>query len=90
MDERKESDPGVGMRSKKMWIDSSLVEKLKERDAAYKQGNVTRNNSLVKQYKYDLRRLIKMAKHKYRDKVEEKFSRLDTRRVWQRLLVITD
>lgn len=36
MDERKESDPGVGMRNKKTWTDSSLVEKLEERDAAYK------------------------------------------------------
>lgn len=50
-----------------------------ERDA-YKQGKLTGDNSLVKQYKYNLRKWIKMVKPKYRDKVEEQFSGSDTRR----------
>ena len=55
--------------NRKPWIDGSFVGKLKERDAAYKHGKVTRDNCMVKQHKYDLRRSIKMARHKYRDKV---------------------
>ena len=54
IDKRKESDPGVGMRNQKTWIDSSIVSKLKKRDAAYKQGKVTGGKNMVKQYKYDL------------------------------------
>ena len=50
--------------NQKLSIDDSLVGKLKERDAAYQHGKVARDNSMVKQYNYDLLRLIKMAKHK--------------------------
>ena len=32
---------------------------------------------MVKQFKYDLRRSIKMAKYKYRDQLEDQFSGLD-------------
>ena len=44
---------------------------------------------MVKQYKYDLPRLIKAARHKYRNKVEEQFSGLDMRRMWQGLQTST-
>ena len=57
--------------AQKPWVDGSLVGKLKASDAAYKQGKAAGDNRLVKQYKYDLRRSIKMAKHNYRDKVQE-------------------
>lgn len=47
---------------KKMWIDGSLVRKLKKRHAAYKQGKMSRDNSMVTQHKYNLRTLIKVAR----------------------------
>jgi hypothetical protein len=37
------------MMSFKTWIDGSLVKKLNERDVAYKQGKVARDNCMVKQ-----------------------------------------
>lgn len=57
--------------NQKPWIDGSLLGTLKVRDAVSKHGKVNGENSMVKQYKYDLRRSIKMAKHKYRNKVEK-------------------
>ena len=44
----------------------SLSGKLKARDAAYKHGKVSGDNCMVKQYKYGLRRSIKMARQKWR------------------------
>lgn len=63
--------------NQKTRIDGSLVGKVKERDAANKHSEVTGGNSMVKQYNYDLRRSIYIAKHKYRHKVEEQFNGSD-------------
>lgn len=81
---------GTGICSGSPWIDVSLVGKLKERDAADKHGKLTGDNCIVKQYKYDIRRSIKMAKQRYRGKVEEQISGSGMRRMWQGLLTITD
>ena len=43
-----------------------------------------------KQCSYSLRKAIKEAKHRYRDKVESQFNGSDTRRMWQGLQTITD
>ena len=73
--------------NQKPWIDGSLVRKLNETDAAYKHGKLTGDNCMVKQYKCNLCRSIKMARPKYRDKMEEQFIGLDMRRMWQRPVV---
>ena len=43
-----------------------------------------------KQCSYSIRKAIKQAKHKYRDKVESQFNCLDTICMWQGLQSITD
>jgi hypothetical protein len=68
-----------------MWIDGSLVRKLNERDVAYKNGKVTRENRVDKQYADESR-----WQNTYRDKVEEQFSGSDTKPMSQGLLNITD
>ena len=44
---------------------------------------------MVKKYKYDICRSIKIARHKYRIKWEEQFSVSEARYMWQGLLTIT-
>jgi hypothetical protein len=51
--------------NRKLWIDGSLGRELErdaERDAAYKHSKVTGDNCVIKQYKYDPCRSIKMAR----------------------------
>ena len=55
-----------------------------------KLGKVTGNMTEYKQCSYSLRKAIKQAKLRYRDKVESQFNGSDTRGMWQGLQSITD
>ena len=76
--------------NQKPWIDGSIRVKLKVRNTAFNQGNVTGNMTEYKQCSYSLRKAIKQAKHQYRDKVESQFNGSDTRGMWQGPQTITD
>ena len=74
----------------KLWIDGGIHAKLKARTTAFTNGKMTGNMAGYKQSSYSLRKAIKLAKCRYRDKVESQFNGSDTRRMWQCLQTITD
>ena len=67
--------------NQKLWIDGSILTKLKAQTTAFSHGKATRNMTEYKQCSYSLRKAIKHAKRQYRDKLEAQFNGSDMRRM---------
>ena len=74
----------------KLWMDGGICAKLKARTTAFYHGKRSGNMAEYKQCSYSLRKAIKQAKCRYRDKVESQFNGSDIRCMWQGLQEITD
>ena len=70
----------------KPWFTRSVKERLKEKDEAYKSGDLV----AFKRAKYTLDKELRCAKLEYRNKLEEQFCSGNSREVWQGLESITN
>ncbi len=74
--------------NQKPWVDRSIRDAVNHRTAAYNAGLLSGNMSEYKALCYDLRRAIRAAKRRYRERIESHFQLNDSRRMWQRLKTI--
>jgi len=75
--------------NQKPWVDGSIHAALNARTAAYNSGLVSGHMEEYKAPSYRLRRAVKEAKKRYRDRVETQMEQHETRRLWQGLWTIT-
>ncbi|KAI4899182.1 hypothetical protein NFI96_003321 [Prochilodus magdalenae] len=71
---------------KKPWMNREVCLLLKARDAAFKSGDWEAYSSA----RANLSKGISMAKHCYKQRIEEHFSSSDPRRMWQGIQTLTD
>lgn len=76
--------------NQKPWVDKTIRAALNARTAAYNEGLTTGDMSPYKAAAYKLRKAVKAAKRRHRDKVEGQLRDRDTRRMWQGLRTMTD
>lgn len=76
--------------NQKPWVDRSIREALNARTTAYNECLLSGNMAPYKSTCYELRKAVKLAKKRYREKVELNLSNNDSRSVWQGLKMITD
>lgn len=76
--------------NQKPWVDRSIRAAVNKRTAAYNAGLLSGNMSEYKASCYALRRAVRAAKHKYRERIESHFQLNDSRRMWQGLRTICD
>ncbi len=69
-------------------MDRSIRDAVNHRTAAYNAGLLSGNMSEYKASCYALRRAIRAAKRRYREKIESHFQLNDSRRMWQGLKTI--
>ncbi len=69
-------------------MDRSIRDAVYHRTAAYNAGLLSGNMSKYKASCYALRRAIRAAKRRYREKIESHFQLNDSRRMWQGLKTI--
>ncbi|KAL2085072.1 hypothetical protein ACEWY4_018392 [Coilia grayii] len=84
--------PTVKIKSfpnQKPWVDKDVRMALKTRTTTYNAGLTSGDMSDYKAASYSLRRTIKDAKRRYRDRVEADFMAGDPERVWKGLRTIT-
>ncbi|KAG5263395.1 hypothetical protein AALO_G00264390, partial [Alosa alosa] len=84
--------PTVKIRSfpnQKPWVDREVRTALKTRAMTYNAGLISGDMTDYKAASYSLRRAIKDAKRRYRDRVEADFLEGDPVRVWKGLRTIT-
>ncbi len=74
--------------NQKPWVDRSIRDAVNHRTAAYNAGLLSGNMSEYKASCYALRRAIRAAKRRYREKIESHFQLNDSRRIWQGLKTI--
>ncbi len=74
--------------NQKPWVDRSIRDAVNHRTAAYNAGLLSGNMSEYKASCYALRRAIRAAKRRYREKIESHFQLNDSRRTWQGLKTI--
>ncbi len=74
--------------NEKPWVDRSIRDAVNHRTAAYNAGLLSGNMSEYKASCYALRRAIRAAKRRYREKIESHFQLNDSRRMWQGLKTI--
>ncbi len=74
--------------NQKPWVDRSIRDAVNHRTAAYNAGLLSGNMSEYKASCYALRRAIRAAKHRYRERIESHFQLNDSRRMWQGLKTI--
>ncbi|KAI4894227.1 hypothetical protein NFI96_006080 [Prochilodus magdalenae] len=72
--------------NQKPWMNREVRLLLKARDAAFRSGDREAYSSA----RANLRRGISMAKHCYKQRIEEHFSSSDPRRMWQGIQTLTD
>ncbi len=72
----------------KPWVDRSIRVAVNHRTAAYNAGLLSGNMSEYKALCYALRRAIRAAKRRYRERIESHFQLNDSRRMWQGLKTI--
>ncbi len=83
---RRNSDKNnLNLPQPKPWINNDVRSALSARTSAFKSGNTDDR----KQVSYDLRRSIKPAKRRYKNKVEEQFNTNNARSMWQGINNIT-
>ncbi len=74
--------------NQKPWVDRSIRDAVNHRTAAYNGGLLSGNMSEYKTSCYALRRTVRAAKLRYRERIESHFQLNDSRRMWQGLKTI--
>ncbi len=74
--------------NQKPWVDRSIRDAVNHRTAAYNAGLLSGNMSEYKASCYALRRAVRAAKRRYRERIESHFQLNDSRRMWQGLKTI--
>ncbi len=74
--------------NQKPWVDRSIRDAVNHRTAAYNAGLLSGNMSDYKTLCYALRRAVRAAKLRYRERIESHFQLNDSRRMWQGLKTI--
>ena len=74
--------------NQKPWVDSTIRAAVNKRTAAYNAGLLSGNMSEYKASCYALRRAVRAAKLRYRERIESHFQLNDSRRMWQGLRTI--
>ncbi len=74
--------------NQKPWVDRSIRDAVNHRTAAYNAGLLSGNMSEYKALCYALRRAIRAAKRRYRERIESHFQLNVSRRMWQGLKTI--
>ncbi|KAI4877181.1 hypothetical protein NFI96_007309, partial [Prochilodus magdalenae] len=76
----------INFPNQKPWMNREVRLLLKARDAAFRSGDREAYSSA----RANLRKGISMAKHCYKQRIEEHFSSSDPRRMWQGIQTLTD
>ncbi len=74
--------------NQKPWLDRTIRAAVNQRTAAYNAGLLSGNMSEYKASCYALRRAVRAAKLRYRERIESHFQLNDSRRMWQGLKTI--
>ncbi len=74
--------------NQKPWVDRTIRAAVNQRTAAYNAGLLSGNMSDYKTSCYALRRAVRAAKLRYRERIESHFQLNDSRRMWQGLKTI--
>ncbi len=74
--------------NQKPWVDRTIRAAVNQRTAAYNAGLLSGNMSDYKVSCYTLRRAVRAAKLRYRERIESHFQLNDSRRMWQGLKTI--
>ncbi len=74
--------------NQKPWVDRTIRDADNHRTAAYNAGILSGNMSEYKASCYALRRAVRAAKRRYRERIESHFQLNDSRRMWQGLKTI--
>ncbi len=74
--------------NQKLWVDRTIHAAVNQRTAAYNAGLLSGNMSEYKATCYALRRAVRAAKLRYRERTESHFQLNDSRRMWQGLKTI--
>ncbi len=74
--------------NQKPWVDRSIRDAVNHRTAAYNAGLLSGNMSKYKASCYALRRAVRAAKLRYRERIESHFHLNDSERMWQGLKTI--
>ncbi len=74
--------------NQKPWVDRTIRAAVNQRTAAYNAGLLSGNMSDYKVSCYALRRAVRAAKLRYRERIESHFQLNDSRRMWQGLKTI--
>src|SRR4029434_1499454 len=76
--------------NEKPWVDGTVRAALSARTAAYNAGISTGDMMDYKVAAYGLRKTVKAAKCRYKDRVEADFNAGDPASVWKGLHIMTD
>ncbi len=74
--------------NQKPWVDRTIRDAVNLRTAAYNAGILSGNMSEYKTSCYTLRRAVRAAKGRYRERIESHFQLNDSQRMWQGLKTI--
>ncbi len=74
--------------NQKPWVDRTIRDAVNHRTAAYNASLLSGNMSEYKALCYALRRAVRAAKLRYRERIESHFQLNDSRRMWQGLKTI--
>ncbi len=74
--------------NQKTWVDRTIRDAVNHRTAAYNAGILSGNMSEYKASCYALRRAVRAAKLRYRERIESHFQLNDSRCMWQGLKTI--
>ncbi len=74
--------------NQKPWVDRTIRDAVNHRTAAYNAGILSGNMSEYKASCYTLRRAVRAAKRRYRERIESHFQLNDSQRMWQGLKTI--
>ncbi len=74
--------------NQKPWVDRTIRAAVNQRTAAYNAGLLSGNMSEYKASCYALRRAVRAAKLRYRERIESHFQLNDSRHMWQGLKTI--
>ncbi len=74
--------------NQKPWVDRTIRDAVNHRTAAYNASPLSGNMSEYKASCYALRRAVRAAKLRYRERIESHFHLNDSRRMWQGLKTI--
>ncbi len=72
----------------KPWVDRTIRDAFNKRTAAYNEALLSGNMSEYKASCYALRRAVRAAKHRYKERIESHFQLNDSRHTWQGLRTI--